>query len=160
LVHSSIAGYSSSAIALDIGAIYVMPQYEVQWGASLLNAGFVTDAFIDQKEKLPLSLQLGVSKKWKMTTFGLTVSDLNVAGNRLERFVLSAEAAPWEQISIRAGYNNQRRSELDQAGTGFLKSAAGLSFGLGLKFQNYVIDYSFSSWGIGAVNRFSLTVNL
>lgn len=160
LVRSSIAGYSSGAIALDVGVIYVTPQFDAQWGASLLNAGFVTDAYIDHREKLPLSLQLGVSKKWKMTTFGLTLSDLNVAGSRFKRFVISAEAAPWEEIRIRAGYNNQRRSELDQAGTGFLKSAAGLSFGLGLKFQNYVIDYSFSSWGIGAVNRFSLTVNL
>lgn len=159
-IRSAIADYSSGAIALDAGAIYVMPQYDMQWGASLLNAGFVTDAFINHKEKLPLSLQLGISKKWKITTFSFNMSDLNIAGNRFKRFAVSAEAVPWEEIRIRAGYNHQRRTELDQTGSGIMKSAAGLSLGLGIRFQNFIIDYSFSSWGIGAVNRFSLTVNL
>ena len=55
-----------------------------------------------------------------------------------------------------AGYMNH----ILDIGSGFLNGAAGLSAGLGFKHQNYVFDYSFSSWGIGAVNRFSLTVNL
>lgn len=159
-IRSSIENYSSGAVALDLGAIYVMPQYDLQFGASLLNAGFVTDAFVDHKEKLPLSFQLGLSKKWNFYTFSLNLSDLNVPGNRLERFALSAEADPWEKIVLRLGYSQQRRSELDVTGSGILNDVAGLSAGMGFKYQNYVFDYSFSSWGIGAVNRFSLTVNL
>ena len=123
-------------------------------------AGIVTDAYVNRKEKLPLSFQIGASRKWKLTTFSLNFSDLNVSGNRLERFALSSETALWEKIFFRAGYNNQRRSELDQSGSGFMKHASGFSAGIGVKFKEYVIDYSFSSWGIAAVNRFSLTVNL
>ncbi|KAB2880320.1 PorV/PorQ family protein [bacterium] len=160
IIRSAIENYSSGAVAVDLGAIYVLQQYDMQLGASLLNAGFATHAFLDHKEKLPLSLQLGVSRKWNFTTFGLNLSDLNLPGNRLKRFAVSAEADPWEKISMRIGYNLQRKSELDLKGSGFLNGAAGLSAGLGFKHQNYVFDYSFSSWGIGAVNRFSLTVNL
>jgi hypothetical protein len=159
-VRSSIGEYSAGAIALDLGVIYLLPDDGIQLGASILNAGIVTDAFLNRKEKLPLSFQIGASRKWKLTTFSLNFSDLNVPGNRLERFALSSETALWEKIFFRAGYNNQRRSELDQSGTGFMKHASGFSAGIGVKFKEYVIDYSFSSWGIAAVNRFSLTVNL
>lgn len=158
-VQSAISNYSSSAIAVDLGSIYVMPQYGLQVGASLLNAGIVTNAFLDHKEKLPLSFQLGASKKWNFTTFSLNLSDLNSPGNRLKRFSLSAETDPWERISMRVGYNQQRRNELDVNGSGFLNHVAGFSAGFGLNFDSYVFDYSFSSWGIGMVNRFSLTVN-
>lgn len=158
-IRSSIESYSSSALALDLGAIYVLSRYDMQLGVSLLNAGIVTKKFIDYNEKLPLSLQLGVSKQWRFYTFGLDWSDLNVPGNRFSRFILSAEADPWEKIIFRAGYNHQRRNELDLNGSGFLDHAAGLSVGFGFKYQNYVFDYAFASWGIGAVNRFSLTVN-
>ncbi len=159
-IRSSIGPYSSSAVALDLGVIYLLPKYDMQLGLSLSNAGFVTDAFVSRKEKLPASLRIGASRKWDFTTFNFQVSDLNVPGNRLERFVLSAESEPWEKISFRLGYNNQRRAELDQSGSGIMRTSSGFSAGLGVKFQQYVIDYSFSSWGIGAVNRFSLTVNL
>ncbi|MBL7996205.1 PorV/PorQ family protein [bacterium] len=159
IIRSAIENYSSGAVAVDVGAIYILPQYDAQVGASLLNAGIVTHAFLNHKEKLPVSFQLGVSRKWNFTTFSLNLSDLNLPGNRLERFAVSAEADPWKKITMRIGYNQQRKSELDLKGSGFLNGASGLSAGLGFKHQNYVFDYSFASWGIGAVNRFSLTVN-
>ena len=159
-IRSGIDNYTSSAVAMDIGAIYVVPQYDLQVGAALLNAGIATQAFLDHKESLPLSLQLGVSKKWNFITFSGCLSDLNLPGNRLERFSLSAEADPWEKISLRLGYNEQRRSELSPDGSGFLNGITGISAGIGFKHQNYVFDYSFTSWGIGAINRFSLTLNL
>ncbi len=158
-IRSAIEDFSSTALAVDLGAIYTVEPWHLQVGASLLNAGFATKAFVQDKEALPLSFQIGVSKrldKAPITVSG-NFSDLNLPGaigERLKRFSLGTEWNPNESFFIRAGYNNQRRSEMH---TGAL---TGVSAGLGFKYQRYTFDYSFSSWGIGTVNRFSLTLNL
>lgn len=160
-VRSSIDRYTSTALAMDLGVIYRLPQYETQFGISLLNVGQATKAYIQTKEALPVSLQMGVSKKLERApiTVSAGLADLNVAGNRLERFSIGAELTPKEYLFIRAGYNNQRHSELQLATDDFMDRIAGFSAGLGFAYRSYNVDYSFASWGIGTINRFSVTMN-
>jgi hypothetical protein len=164
-IESAIADYSSTALALDLGAIYTVEPWGVQVGASVLNAGFATKAFIQHKEALPLSIQLGASKKLDRApmVISFSLSDLNQpgsVGDRLKRFSLATEWNPVENFFIRGGFNNQRRSEMKAGSSSFLDKITGLTAGVGFKHQRYTLDYSFASWGIGAINRISFTVNL
>ena len=155
-----IDDYSSSAIAADLGVLYAIPWKGVTVGASLLNIGQVTDAFISRKDPLPLALQFGASKKLERApiTFSASFSEVNRTGSfgdRLKRFVIGAELEPRENMFLRAGYNNQRHTDLALSDGGFMNRIAGFSAGFGILYDRFNFDYAFSSWGIGTLNRFS-----
>ncbi len=163
-IHSTIEDYSSTAIAIDLGMIYRIADQDAQVGISLLNVGQVTDAFARTKDDLPLSLQIGFSKKLEKApiTVSGNFSDLNLAGSigdRLKRFAVGAELSPREYLFVRAGYNHQRHNDLNLDSDEFMNRIAGFSAGLGFKYRQYTFDYSFASWGIGAINRLSLTMS-
>jgi hypothetical protein len=61
-IHSRIAGYSASAIAGDAGLIYSIPKQAMTVGIAADNFGAALSAFIDTREKLPMSLRAGVCK--------------------------------------------------------------------------------------------------
>lgn len=162
LIRSSIDKYVSTAMAMDLGIIYRVPVHDVQFGVSLLHVGQATNAYIRTKEDLPVSLQVGVAKKLERApiTVSANLGDLNMQGNRMERFALGAELNPKEFLSVRIGYNNQRHSELNLTSDDFMSRIAGFSAGLGVKYRSYNFDYAFASWGIGTINRFSITMSL
>lgn len=163
-IHSSIEDYNSSAVAIDVGMIYEYKPLLATVGMSIQNLGFATDAFDTKKETLPLSLQIGASKKLEKAPIVVSVnwSDLNLAGSlgdRIKRFAIGTEFNPKENLFLRAGYNHQRRTELDLSSDKTLDRLAGFSAGLGFTYQRYRFDYAFASWGIGVLNRFSISAN-
>lgn len=163
-IHSSIEDYNSSALAMDLGMIYEYKPMLAAVGMSVQNLGFTTDAYVKKKEPLPLSLQIGASKKLEKAPIVVSVnwSDLNLAGSigdRIKRFAVGAEFNPKENLFIRAGYNHQRRTELDLSSDRTLDRLAGFTAGIGFTYQRYRFDYAFASWGIGVLNRFSISAN-
>lgn len=163
-IHSSIDEFSSNAVALDLGLLYEPPVKGLTAGASLLNVGRVFDAYVDTKDPLPVSLQFGVSKVLDKApiTVNASMSDVNLEGSfldRVKRFAVGVELKPSERFLIRAGFDNHRREELDLNTEDFLDKISGVSLGFGVNIGYYSLDYSFSSWGIGALNRISLFAN-
>lgn len=164
-ISSAIEDYSSSAVAMDLGVQYIYKPLMLQAGVSMLNIGQVTKSFIQKKDDLPFSLQVGIAKKLEKAPITLSAHLLDMnralsASDMVQNFSVGAELNPKENLFIRLGYNNQRHRDLNLNDEGFMSRIAGFSAGLGYTYERYTFDYSFTSWGIGSLNRFTFSVNL
>jgi hypothetical protein len=159
-IYSSIAGYSSSAIAADAGILYLLPESRVALGASLRNIGAQIDSYDETREPLPLDLSVGGSVVPKGLPLLLELSFHRLTdpadsfGNRFAAFSLGGEFTISRYVLLRIGYDNTRRKDLkvgDSAGL------AGFSAGFGVRYQQFNLDYALSSLGsVGALHRISL----
>ncbi|HNE83335.1 MAG TPA: PorV/PorQ family protein [bacterium] len=154
-IRSTIDEFTSSAWAMDAGVQY-LPEERVRLGIVLLNAGFVSDPFIRHKESLPLSLQAGVNYKLRNAPVTVNLTFTDIQNDLIKSPVVGAEWMLHESWSVRLGYSLQRDRELHAGSSDFLDRMAGASAGIGFKYDKYIVDYSFASWGIGTLNRFSI----
>lgn len=159
-IYSSIASYSSSALGLDLGVLYQIPEERITIGASLLNAGTQLGTYAGTRESLPLELKAGMSiqPQHMPAILSLTFHKLNEADDgffsRFSSFSIGAEFLLSENIRLRAGYNNERRTDLK---LGTSTGLAGFAFGGGVRISSYLVDYAFSSYGtIGGLHRVSV----
>lgn len=155
-IHSNIANYSSSGLAVDGGMIYKAPFLDgMNIGLGVFNLGAAVSAFIDEKDPLPLNFVLGISKRLAHLPLEYSVSvnkyidddiQINVGGE----FTLA------EGIFLRLGYNSLG---INQKIGGSGDQFAGVSLGLGMNWRDrYQFDYGFSSYGaIGYLNRLSFS---
>jgi len=164
-IHSKIDVYTAGAVAFDFGLIYDAPfEDDLYFGISLLNVGQATSAFLDTKEKLPLNLRLGITKKLAHLPLelNLALNDLNVKeesfADRLSKFSIGGEFTISKVIRLRLGYNNEVHRGLDTGtGAGF----SGVSLGFGIYYDQYRFDYGFSSFGdLGATHRIGISGTL
>ncbi len=142
LVGSSIAGYNSYALAMDVGGMFIHPKHDLQVGMVLKNVGFIFDKFIKGgKQYMPTDLQLGISYRlehvplrFSLTAFNLLRKDVhyfdpsrNVEfdenGEKKEgkkkfseqvfrRLIVGVEVMVSKKFQVRLGYNHLRRKEL------------------------------------------------
>lgn len=84
-IYSGIAEYKSSAIAMDFGMQYHMPSSQLSLSFGVLNLGAQLSSYISTKEKLPLDIRVGVSKRLEHTPVRLNVtfSKLNESREKL-----------------------------------------------------------------------------
>ncbi len=167
LIYSGLAkDASSSGIAADLGALYTVPTQGFTVGASLRNLGTQLTSYGSEKESLPLSLELGVSKQ--LTHLPITIDaglhringEANSLGDRLGRFSVGAELTPAPPLRLRVGYLNNRREALRTDGSSAL-DLAGLSFGAGVTWRAYILDYAFTSYSaVGSLHQLSLRTTL
>ncbi len=64
-VFSKYESYSSATIAVDVSAMWVSPTKKWQVGAALKNIGRQVHSFANQRDTLPLDLQIGFSGKFE-----------------------------------------------------------------------------------------------
>ncbi|MDD6897776.1 MAG: type IX secretion system protein PorQ, partial [Bacteroidales bacterium] len=78
-VSSSMAGYTSTAMGVDLGLNYYDPERE--WSVSVVakNLGGQLSAYNEEYEPIPIDLQVGASKKFAVLPFRVsaTLVDLN-----------------------------------------------------------------------------------
>lgn len=164
-IYSKYDEYGSSAIAFDAGALVQLPEYMMSIGASVLNVGTQIDSYIDTKEKLPLDVRFGVSKRLEHLPLTVNIGfcrlgdDYDKFFERFKNLIIGGEFNINEYIDFRIGYNNQQRQDLK---TGTSIGLAGFSAGLGFKYEDkYFLDYSFNSMGkIGTTHRVNIGFNL
>ncbi|HEY6952874.1 MAG TPA: type IX secretion system protein PorQ [Bacteroidota bacterium] len=159
-IHSSIAEYSSTALAVDFGYLYQIPSQNITLGGSLMNLGRQLSEFGSTREALPLDLTIGITKRPEHlpVLLNLNFHKLNENRNkfldRFSSFTFGAEFLMSESVRVRAGYNNEQHRDLKLGTTAGL---AGFSFGAGFILHEYLIDYAYNSYGkIGGLNRISL----
>lgn len=81
-LYSVLSSYRSSAVALDFGGVYQDTALGLTIGAALVNFGTQLKSYTPHHyEKLPLDLQLGISKRLKHTPFLF-----NVVLHHLQRY--------------------------------------------------------------------------
>jgi long-subunit fatty acid transport protein len=164
VIYSSIADESSSAIALDLGINYEIPNQKLNLAAAVLNLGTQLSSYIDTKEDLPLDVAIGISKRLENLPVRLSLDFHQLNKERdelyqhLKGFSLGAEFYLSEVFTLRFGYDNEKRSDLK---VGSSSGIAGFNGGLGVKISEYVFNYGYSSMGtIGAMHRIGLSTSI
>jgi len=162
-IYSSIADLSSSAIGLDLGLNYEIPDIMLNLGASVLNIGTQLSSYTDVKEDLPLDVLIGVSKRLEKLPVRLSLDFHNLNQERDEfyqhfkGFSIGAEFYLSEVFTLRFGYDNERREDFK---LGSSAGIAGFNGGLGIKISNYTFSYAYSSLGsVGALNSLTLATS-
>lgn len=159
-IYSSIANYSSSALAADIGLHYAVPSQMIDIGFAVLNMGSQLTTYINTKESLPLDMIIGISKRLANlpVRVSLDFHKLNEQRDdfvqKFKAFTVGAEFNLSKVLSLRFGYDNEKRSELK---VGTTAGIAGFNAGFGAVISDYIFDYGFSSLGaIGSLHRISI----
>jgi hypothetical protein len=160
IIYSSIAGFSSTGLALDMGVLYQVPSQNITLGASVLTLGTQLKTYAGTKEPLPLDVKIGITKRPEHLPVLLNLDFHHLTDQQddvlshFSAFSLGAEFLMSESVRLRLGYNNQQRRELK---LGTSANLAGISLGGGIILGEYVIDYVFNSYGkTGSLHRISI----
>ena len=163
-IYSSIADRSSTGLGFDAGLNYFIPEDDFCVGFAVMNMGTQLSYYYEVKEKLPLDIAIGVSKKLEHLPLRLSLDfhklneDRDDFIQRFKAFSVGAEFTLSKVLRLRFGYNNERRSDLK---IGTSAGIAGFNAGLGAVISNYTFDYGFSSMGvIGALHRVAVSTTL
>lgn len=164
-IYSSIADFSSTGLAADLGAVYVLAgDNPITLGASVTNLGSQLSTYDGTKESLPTEVAIGATVKPQHLPLLLSLNFHKLTekeesfGDHFKQFSVGGELQLGKAVRFRAGYANERRRELK---TGTSSGLAGFSFGGGLVLEKFRFDYAYSSLGnIGALSRITLGVLL
>lgn len=160
-IYSSLESYNASAVALSAGLLYHAPiMSDFTFGVSILHLGKTLDNYTDEDEKLPVLLKIGFAKKLAHLPLLFTgsLNDITASENqfmdRLKKFSLGGEFTLSEIVRLRLGYEN----EIHRSVKPFRRNSfGGVSFGLGVIWKQFRLDYAFSNFGdLGSQNRIGI----
>jgi long-subunit fatty acid transport protein len=165
VIYSTIDVYNSVGLALDLGAMYLIPDKKLNLGISILNLGTQVKEYLATSEKLPLDIRIGMTKTLENLPLTVNIGFANLANTydkfyeRFKNIIIGGEFVLNDYVLLRIGYNNTERQNFK---TGSSLGIGGFSAGLGIKFtEKYKLDYAFNSLGnIGAAHRFNIGFNL
>ena len=155
-INSYIGDYSSIAMAVDLGANYYDPEHEWSISAVVKNLGGELDAYDKEYTKLPIDLQLGVSKRLvgSPLRLSLTLVDLNHTSYKfLNHLVAGADIILSPQFYVAAGYSFRRADEMKIVAAGEEKGSshgAGLSLGGGVQLERFKINVAYGKYHVSS----------
>ena len=161
LAASYMGNYNSLAALVDLGLNYY--DDDSQWSVSAVarNLGGQLKAFEDDFERMPLDLQLGITKR--LIGSPLRISATLVRLNDWEygigkHHVVGGELMLGQQFYIGAGYNAMRAAEM-KISDGEQESihGAGLSIGGGIMLERLKLHVSYAKYHVSAS---SLLINI
>lgn len=158
---SYMGNYNSLAALVDLGLNYYHPDNEWSISAVVRNLGGQLSAFEDEFERMPLDLQLGVSKRLIGSPLRLTATLIRLNDWEYgigKHIVIGADLLLGHQFYVAAGYNGMRASEM-KITDGDEKSThgAGLSFGGGIMLERFKLHLSYARYHVSAS---SLLINV
>ena len=160
MVASYIGQYNSLAAAVDLGLNYYNPDSEWSISAVARNLGGQLKAYDDDFERMPLDLQLGVSKRLigSPLRFSATLVRLNDWHYGIgKHFVIGADLLLSEQFYVAAGYNPLRASEMKiTADEEESSHGAALSLGAGMMLERLQLHIAYGKYHVSST---SLMIN-
>jgi len=154
LVASYIGQYSALGAAVDLGLNFYDPDTEWSVGAVARNLGGQMKAYEDDFERMPLDLQLGVTKRLVGSPLRLsaTLVRLNDWHYGLgKHLVLGADLLLGEQFYVAAGYNVMRGADMKiSSGDGGSSHGAALSFGAGMMLERLQLHVSYAKYHVSS----------
>lgn len=152
LIASYIGQYNSMGAGVDLGLNYWSGESEWSVSAVARNLGGQLTAYEDDFERIPLDVQLGVSKR--LVGSPLRFSAMLVRLNDWQygigkHLVLGADLLLGERFYVAAGYNPMRAAEMKIA-SGDEESAhgAGLSLGAGLTLERLKLHVAYGQYHV------------
>ena len=170
IVHSGLAGYSATALLMDIGGIFRHPEQDLTFGLTFRNLGVLLTDFTETSDsELPFDVQLGVTFKPRHMPFRLSLTgyNLGLANEKLfnptgtgegeesevtgvdrimRHMAVGAEVLVHSNFNLRFGYNHLVRQELRLAEA---SGGAGFSFGFLLRIRSFELAYTRSIYHTG-----------
>ena len=162
-ITSYIGDYNSIAVGVDLGVNYYNPDNEWSFSAVAKNLGGELDAYYEDYGKMPLDVQLGVSKRLIGSPFRLsaTLVDLNHWDYKfINHWVFGLDLLLGDQFYVAGGYNLRRANEMkiiaddDDKGS---SHGAGISLGAGLQLERFKLQFSYGKYHVSSS---SLLVNV
>ncbi|KGO85420.1 penicillin-binding protein [Flavobacterium rivuli WB 3.3-2 = DSM 21788] len=186
LISSTLESYNSFGAAVDLGAIYIDEDNDINYGLSIRNIGSQITTYAGQYEPLPMEIIAGISQevenvpiRWHLTLENLqqwniafsnpnraeqsieggsTKEKVSFFNNALRHVILGGELFPGRAFNLRMGYNFRRGEELRVVDK---RNFSGISFGMSLRFNKIRFDYSYSRYTLAAnTSLFGLMINL
>ena len=186
LISSTLESYNSWGAAVDLGFLYIDEPNDINYGFTVRNIGVQITPYEDTREKLPLSIDAGISQlmenvpiRWHLTfenlqQWNIAFSNPNRAegsldggskeekvsffNNALRDVIVGVELFLDKGFNIRLGYNFRRSEELRILEQ---RHFSGISAGFGLRFGKVKFDYSYSRYTVAAnTSLFGLTIDL
>ena len=153
-VSSSLAGYHAAALGVDLGVNYYDEDKGWSLSAVAKNLGGQVKAYNDEHDKIPLDVQLGISKRFGKAPIRIsaTMSRLNNwEGRFINHFALGADVFLGQNIYVAGGYNFRRASEMKiSENEGSSAHGAGLSIGGGLQLQRFKLNVAYAKYHVSA----------
>lgn len=189
LLYSQIDSYTAFGTSIDIAGMYQDTSKNIVLVGLVKNLGMQWKGFTSQKSRLPLEVQFGLSYRLKHAPFrfsfiaqhlqkwNIAYNDPN-AKNRIDplsgdtiktdksgffdklgrHMKIQVEVLIGKKVRISTAFDYHRRKELAIVGRGGL---AGFSFGLGLTFKRFAIDYGWFIYSVaGGQHGLSLSIPL
>lgn len=161
IISSSIAGYNSMAVAVDLGINYFDEAQGLSLSAVARNLGGQIDAYDEDFEKIPFDLQVGISKKMAMAPlrFSATLNNLHDWDDSfIHHLAIGADVFLSDNIYIAGGYNFRRNKEMRISdGEGESSHGAGLSFGGGVQLERFKLNVAYAKYHVSVS---SLLINV
>ena len=164
-VASYIGSYNSLGAAVDLGLNYYDDKNELSISAVAKNLGGQLSAYEDDFERMPLDLQLGITKRLIGSPLRLSASIIRLNDWEYsigKHLVIGADLILSPQFYIAAGYNALRASEMKIASAdGESAHGAGLSIGGGLMLERLKINIAYAKYHVSSSSLlFNLAYNL
>lgn len=164
-LYSYYAGYSSIALAVDLGLNYYNSEKDFSFSVVAANLGGQVSAFGEIAESLPMDLQLGLSKglgqlpvrvhltfydmfRWSKDYYYNPDGNLNGFQIFLNHINLGADITLYQgRFWLGLGYNFRRGQEMKAGGS---SHAAGLTLGAGINIKKLKLGVAYGNYHIGA----------
>lgn len=161
VITSAIGGYNSIAMGVDLGLNWYLEEHGLSLSAAARNLGGQVKAFNDDFERIPLDIQIGVSKKLGNAPLRVsaTMTRLNEwEGRFINHFVVGADILLSSNIYVAGGYNFRRADEMKITDAdGSSSHGAGLSAGAGLQLERFKLHVAYAKYHVSTA---SLTFNV
>ena len=160
-ISSTIGSYSSAAVAIDLGINYLNEETGLSLAAVAKNLGGQVKAYNDEFERIPLDLQIGITKRLIGSPLRLsaTLTRLNNWDQGLiKHLAIGGDLLLGTQFYVSAGYNFRRSSEMKiNDSEGDSNHGAGVSLGGGIQLQRFKLNVGYAKYHVSAS---SLLINV
>ena len=164
-ISSTIGSYSSAAVAIDLGINYLNEETGLSLSAVAKNLGGQVKAYEDEFERIPLDLQIGITKRLIGSPLRLsaTLTRLNNWDQGLiKHLAIGGDLLLGSQFYVSAGYNFRRSSEMKiNDSEGDSNHGAGVSLGGGIQLQRFKLNVGYAKYHVSASSLlFNVTYSL
>lgn len=175
-VFSSIAGYRSNALLLDMGGTFRHPKKDLTVGLVIKNFGVVMSEYSESSNtRIPFDVQVGATFKPQHMPLRFSLAAYNLAypgkayedpndseddpgalSKVMQHMNFGAEILLHKNVNVLLGYNVLKQTEFKTDNQG-----AGITFGAAIKVKAFDITFSRSGYSVGnAAYAFTLAADL
>ena len=155
-ITSYIGSYNSMGVGVDLGLNYYDPDRDWSISAVAKNLGGQLKAYDETYDKMPIDLQVGVSKRFTNTPFRVSATLINLNHwntSFINHAVMGIDLLLSNSIWLGGGYNFRRAKEMKIETSNDEKASshgAGLTFGGGINLERFHINVAYGKYHVSS----------